>query len=79
VLGNDQQTAFEILAATYVLTFSDEAKIATTNSETSNAFDVRMKGLLQLARKSEGIKKPLCVFITGHAGVCLHSSTKTTI
>ncbi len=71
--------AFEILAATYVLTFSDKAIIDATNSETSNAFDVRVKGLLQLARKSEDIGKPLCMFITGHAGVCLHSSTKTTI
>jgi hypothetical protein len=67
-LHDDQQTAFEILAATYVLTFSDEAIIDTTNSETSNAFDVRVKGLLQLARKSEDIKKLLCMFITGPAG-----------
>jgi hypothetical protein len=55
VLDDDQQTAFEILAATYVLTFPDEAIIDTTDSETSNAFDVRVKGLLQLARKSEDI------------------------
>jgi hypothetical protein len=60
--------AFEILAATYVLMFSDEAIIDATNSETSNAFDVRVKGLLQLARKSEVIEKPLCMFITGPAG-----------
>jgi hypothetical protein len=68
VLDDDQQTAFERLGATYVLTFSDEAIINTTDLETSNAFDVRVKGLLQLARKSEDIKKPLCMFITGPAG-----------
>jgi hypothetical protein len=56
-LNNDQQTAFEILAATCVLTFSDKAKVDTTNSETSNAFDVRVKGLLQLARKSEDMQE----------------------
>jgi pantothenate kinase-related protein Tda10 len=68
VLDDDQQTAFEILAATYVLMFSDQAIIDTTNSETLNAFNVRVKGLLQLARKSEDIEKPLCMFITGPAG-----------
>jgi hypothetical protein len=67
MLDDDQQMAFEILAATYVLTFSDEAIIDTTDSETSNAFDVRVKGLLHLARKSEDIEKPLCMFITGPA------------
>jgi hypothetical protein len=87
VLDDDQQTAFEILAATYVLTFSDEAIIDTTNLETSNAFDVWVKGLLQLARKREDIEKPLCMLIAGPAGagkckerqLCLHSNTKTTI
>jgi hypothetical protein len=69
VLDDDQVTAFEILAATYVLTFSDEAIIDASNSESLNAFDVRVRGLLQLARKSEDIKKPLCMFITGPAGV----------
>jgi hypothetical protein len=67
-LDDEQQTAFEILSATYVLTFSDEAIIHTTDSETSNAFDVRVKGLLQLARKSEDNEKPLCMFITGPTG-----------
>jgi hypothetical protein len=60
--------AFEILAASYVLTFSDEAIIYATNLETWNAFDVRVKDLLQLARNNEDIKKPLCMFITGPAG-----------
>jgi hypothetical protein len=68
VLDDGQQTAFGILAPTYVLTFPDEAIIDTMDSETSNAFDVRVKGLLQLARKSEDIQKPLCMFITGPAG-----------
>jgi hypothetical protein len=68
VLDDDQQAAFEILAATYVLTFSDEAIIDTTNSETLNAFDARVKGFLQLTRKGEDIEKPLCMFITGPTG-----------
>jgi hypothetical protein len=67
VIDDDQQTAFKILATTYVLTFSDEEIIDTTDPETLNAFDVRVKGLLQLARKSEDIEKPLCMFITGPA------------
>jgi hypothetical protein len=67
-LDDDQQTAFEILAATYVLTFSDEATIDTTNSETSGVFDERVKGLLELTRKSENVETPLCMFITGPAG-----------
>ena len=67
-LDDEQQTAFEILSATYVLTFSDEAIIETTDSETSNTFDVRVKGLLQLARKSQDIELPLSMFITGPAG-----------
>jgi pantothenate kinase-related protein Tda10 len=36
--------------------------------ETLNAFDVMVKGLLQLARKNKDLEKPLCVFITGPAG-----------
>jgi hypothetical protein len=67
-LGDDQQMAFEILAATYVLTFSDEAIIDDMNSETSNVFDKRVKGLMQLARKDKDIEIPLCMFITGPAG-----------
>jgi hypothetical protein len=50
------------------LTFSDEAIVDATNSEISNAFDVRVKGLLKLARKNEDIVKPSCMFITGLAG-----------
>jgi hypothetical protein len=67
-LDDDQQTAFEILAATYVLTFCDEASIGTKNLESSNVFDERKKGLLQLARKDEHNETPLCMFITGPAG-----------
>ena len=67
-LDDDQQTAFEILAATYVLTFSDEATIDATNSKTLIAFDENVKGLLELARKNKNIETPLCMFITGPAG-----------
>jgi len=68
-LDDDQQTAFEILAATYVLSFSDEAIIDAMSSETSNVvFEERRKVLLQLARKSADSDSPLCMFVTGPAG-----------
>jgi pantothenate kinase-related protein Tda10 len=51
-----------------VLTFSDEAIIEATNLKTSNVFDERVNGLLQLARKKEDIETPLCMFITGPTG-----------
>jgi hypothetical protein len=67
-LDDDQLTAFEILAATYVSTFSDEAIINSTNLKPSKFFNERMEGWLQLARKNEDIKTLLCMFITGPAG-----------
>jgi hypothetical protein len=45
------------------LKFSDEAINKTTNPETSNAFDLRVKGLLQLARKMK-ISKSLSVCLS---------------
>ncbi len=63
-LDDDQQTAFEILAATYVLTFCDEASIGTKNLESSHVFDARMKGLLQFARNDEHNETSICMFIT---------------
>jgi hypothetical protein len=64
-LDDDQQTAFELLAMKYILTFSDEAIIDAKNLETSTFFDERVKGLFQLARKKEDTKMPSCMFITG--------------
>jgi hypothetical protein len=83
-LDGDQQTAFEILAATYVLSFYDEAIVEATNFVTYEEFVERKNGLCQLARRDTNNKKPLCMFITGSAGAgkCkfrsrrLHSKTK---
>ncbi len=67
-LDGDQQTAFEILAATYVLSFYDEAIVEATNSVTYEEFVERKNGLCQLARRDTNNEKPLCMFITGPAG-----------
>jgi hypothetical protein len=67
-LDGDQQTAFEILAATYVLSFYDEAIVEATNSVTYKEFVERKNGLCQLARRDTNNEKPLCMFITGPAG-----------
>ena len=68
-LDGDQLTAFEILAATYVLSFYDEAVVETTNSENYEEFVKRKNGLCQIARRNMNNEKPLCMFITGPAGV----------
>jgi hypothetical protein len=73
-LDDDQQTAFEVLAAKHVFPFSHEAIIKTAN-------------LLQLARINQDIQKLLCMFITGPAGAgkcksrqgLLHSNRQTEI
>ena len=67
-LDGDQLTAFEILAATYVLSFYDEAVVETTNSENYEEFVKRKNGLCQIARRNMNNEKPLCMFITGPAG-----------
>ena len=63
-----QQTAFEILAATYVLSFYDEARVDVTISDTYESFAKRKDGLSKLARRKPGNEDPLCMFITGPAG-----------
>jgi hypothetical protein len=67
-LDTGQQTAFEILAATYVLSFYDEATSEGTRAETYDAFLERQNGLCQLARRKPGNEDPLCMFLTGPAG-----------
>ena len=67
-LDGDQLTAFEILAATYVLSFYDEAVVEATNSENYEEFVKRKNYLCQLARRNTNNEKPLCMFITGPAG-----------
>ena len=63
--GVRMQTAFEILAAVYVLSFYDEAIVEATNLVTYEEFVERKKGLCQLARRDTNSEKPLCMFITG--------------
>ena len=67
-LDGEQQTAFEILAARYVLTFYEEAISESTNSETYTAFIDNKHKLYKLTRGNTDDKEPLCMFITGPAG-----------
>jgi len=65
-LDSEQQTAFEILAATYVLTFYDEAThIPIENDED---FKKQKESLCTIARRQLTLDKPLRMFITGAAG-----------
>ena len=66
-LDGEQQTAFEILAARYVLTFYEEA-LSQTSHETYTAFVENKQKLYQLTRRNPENKKPLIMFITGPAG-----------
>ena len=67
-LDGEQQTAFEILAARYVLTFYEEAISETSNSETYAVFVDNKLKLYQLTRRNPDDDEPLCMFITGPAG-----------
>jgi hypothetical protein len=67
-LDLEQQTAFEVLAATYVLSFYDDVTELTTDHH----FEQNKKKLEELARKNIferiGNSAPLTMFITGPAG-----------
>jgi hypothetical protein len=65
-LDTEQQTAFEILTATYVLTFYDEAN--SDDEQDCQEFILRKTGLCHLARRNIGSQIPLCLFVTGPAG-----------
>jgi hypothetical protein len=65
-LDREQQIAFETLAATYVLTFYEEADRSADNNE--DAYQERMKPLRRLARRNLSKEKPLRLFVTGPAG-----------
>jgi hypothetical protein len=67
-LDNEQQTAFEVLAATFVLSFYDEATVEAVTDQTYNQFVERKNGLSKLARRNMETEEPLCMFITGPAG-----------
>jgi hypothetical protein len=64
-LDPEQQVAFEVLAATYVLTFYDEA---SENSADETQFRENKARLFQLARKNPTTESPLRMFVTGPAG-----------
>jgi hypothetical protein len=66
-LDGEQQTAFEILAARYVLSFYEEA-ISETTPKTYTAFVDNQKKLYKLTRRNHNNRKPLVMFITGPAG-----------
>ena len=65
-LDIEQQTAFEVLVATYVLTFYEDDK----NSEGNDAgqFLLRKEELHVLTRQGKYFGKPLRMFVTGPAG-----------
>jgi hypothetical protein len=58
-LDGDQQTAFEILVASYVLSFYDEAIVEATNPVTYEECVEWKNGLCQLARRDMKNEKPL--------------------
>ena len=65
-LDTEQQTAFEILTATYVLTFYDEAD--SNDEQDTQEFFSRKRCLCHLARRNIDSHIPLCLFVTGPAG-----------
>jgi hypothetical protein len=65
-LDDEQQTAFSILAATYVLTFYDDAENDISGTLLPDIEQYRV--LCQLARKRETNVGPLRMFVTGPAG-----------
>ncbi len=64
-LDAEQQTAFEILAATYVLSFYEEANV---DEAFSRQLKDQQKALRAFARKNQSQTGPLRMFITGPAG-----------
>jgi hypothetical protein len=63
----EQQVAFEILVATYVLTFYDEAENTLADGSEDDTI-INRERLLELARKDPKSKTPLRMFVTGPAG-----------
>ena len=75
-LDKEQEVAFHILAATYVLTFLDEAIEDTEENDIKEQFRTRKKGLEVLARKNRKQNGPVRLFVTGPAGAgkCKHET-----
>ena len=66
-LDREQEVAFQILAATYVLTFMEEAE-EDCSGEARLSFEKNKKRLQLLARRRENKTGPIRLFITGPAG-----------
>jgi len=66
-LDAEQETAFEILAAAYVLSFVDEAEDDLDNQNDKEQFRNRRDALRKLARQKEP-SSPIRLFVTGPAG-----------
>jgi hypothetical protein len=64
-LDTEQQSAFEILASCYVLTFYEEAR---QDGISDAEYLFRKESLCQLARRDPASREPLRMFITGPAG-----------
>ena len=62
-----QQCAFEIMSATYVLTFYEQAKYDVDLISTES-FETQKKQLCILARRDPSSEKPLRMFVTGPPG-----------
>ena len=73
-LDTEQEIAFQILAATYVLTFLEEAE-DDCNQNQKESLLKRKKQLQILARKKEGESRPVRLFVTGPAGAGKCEST----
>ena len=66
-LDKEQQIAFQILVATYVLTFYEEAE-RDEEKESEADYLARMEPLKKLARRDKTKNNPLRLFVTGPAG-----------
>lgn len=64
-LDEEQQTAFEVLASTFVLSFHKDKENNETESETTHE---QFEALCKLARKKSNDPNPLRLFVTGPAG-----------
>ena len=71
-LDQEQQTAYEILAATYVLSFYEEAEETLPTASEKQQFRKQKSKLHKLARRQNTSRlmpdQPLRMFVTGPAG-----------
>lgn len=67
-LDTEQQTAFEIITACYILTFYNEANSNGRLKHDDIDYTKRLKDLHTLARRTQEERKKLRLFVTGPAG-----------